>query len=79
MNRPSKNDRSTIPWVIDTNHIVGWIRKKMPVKHKNKTMYLSSTDPIEYGKNKVVLHEKMKRDSYLIHVVDINDITLLIE
>jgi len=80
MNRPSKNDRSTIPWVVDTNHIVNWVQKKMPVKHKNKTMYLMLNEPSEpqHEKNKVILHEKRKMNNR-IHTANINDITLLIE
>jgi len=76
MNRPSKNDRSTIPWVVDTNHIVNWVQKKMPVKHKNKTMYLR---PTKYANTEVILHENMKDGSIIIHTANINDITLLIE
>jgi len=68
----SKKSNSSIPWVVNTEHIIKWIQGGMPVRYKGKRAWVVSSFT---KKGKVNLNILWGKDK----CVNINDITLLIE
>ena len=60
---------SSAPWVVDTEHILTWIKKGMPIRYKMKTCYLTAV------KTEKVMIFNVKSNKFL-HV-DAENITLL--
>ena len=79
MSKQKKN--FLVPWVVNPLDLMKWVQKEMPVKYKNKTMYLR---PYKYdclNDEFILLSEKIKRkkiESYMLHIAKKDDLTLLI-
>lgn len=67
MKKPRK--RSRVPWVVDTEHILGWVNNSMPVRYKMEKCYL-----IEIKFDEIMIFS-VKSGKFLR--VDMEDITLL--
>ena len=66
----SKRNNSSVPWVVDTEHILNWVKNNMPVRYKMEKCYLKEV------KYEEVMIFSVKSGTFL-HV-DMEDITLLI-
>jgi hypothetical protein len=67
MKKPRK--RSLVPWVVNTEQILNWVKTNMPVRYKMEKCYLKEV------KYKDVMIFSVKSGKFL-HV-DMEDITLL--
>jgi hypothetical protein len=65
-----RRKRSLVPWVVDTEHILNWVKNNMPVRYKLEKCYLKEV------KFEEVMIFSVKSGKFL-HV-DMEDITLLI-
>ena len=71
--------RSQAPWVVEPEHLLRWALRKLPVRYKWKTMYLSQT---KMADDQVLLYEKKPNrngvECWKLHIANADDITLLI-
>lgn len=76
MKKLKKN--TSAPWVVEAKDLIKWAQKELPVKYKNRIMYLRPHKYDEIKDNCVVLHERRDSESYMIHIANLNELTLLI-